>query len=129
MVNPNQAFIIGTDSAVSFGFMTPQSGPFSLSGTYAGGSLAPVDPAVSNVVSIAIAGPSNLTVTSYVSNENGLSQNQASEGITSADAHGRVVVTENGNTTEILYLISPTQFFALSALSTDPSARMDIFEQ
>ena len=61
MVSNNEAFIVGTDAAVSFGFMTAQSGPFtdaSLSGTYAGGSLAPVDANVSNVVSIAIAGSS-----------------------------------------------------------------------
>ena len=127
MINPNQAFIIGTDSAVSFGFMTLQSSGFSLSGTYAGGSLPPVDPdLVSNVVSIAIAGSNNLNVTADVSNKNGLSQNQISAGTTAVDSQGRVVVTENGSTTEILYLISGAEFFALT---TDASARVDFFQQ
>jgi hypothetical protein len=125
MVSDNQAFIIGTDPAVSFGFMTPQS-PFSLSGTYAGGSLAAADPAVSNVVSIAVAGSNNFTATADVSNENGLSQTQVSEDTTPPDHNGRVVVTENGNPTEILYLISGAQFVALS---TDKTARVDIFQQ
>jgi hypothetical protein len=130
MVSDNQAFMIGTDSAVSFGFMTPQSGePFSdasLSGTYAGGSLAPVDPSVSNVVSIAVAGSGSVTVTSDISNANGLSQNQASEGVASVAANGRVAVTENGSTVEILYLASPAQYFALV---TDATARVDLFAQ
>jgi hypothetical protein len=134
LVTTNQAFIIGTDAAVSFGFMTPQSGvPFStasLSGTYAGGSLAPVDSAVSNVVSIDVAGSNNLSVTEDISNDNGLSSPPPpSESTTVPDAQGRVVVTENGNTTEVLYLVSPTEFFALDALSTDPTARVDIFQQ
>jgi hypothetical protein len=130
MVNTNnvEAFIIGTDPAVSFGIMAAQQG-VSLSGTYAGGSLAPVDSAVSNVVSVAIAGSNTLDVTADVSNANGLSQSQVSETTTPPDAQGRVVVTENSNTAEILYLISPTQFFALDALSTDPTARVDIFQQ
>jgi Putative Ig domain len=129
MVNPNQAFIIGTDSAVSFGFIVPQSGPFtdaSLSGTYAGGSLSPVDPAVSDVVSIAIAGSGSFTVTADVSNGNGLSLTQTSAEFGSVPPNGRVVVTENGNPEEILYLVTPAQFFALSA---DPTARVDIFQQ
>jgi Putative Ig domain len=125
LVSPNQAFIIGVDSAVSFGFMTAQSS-FSLSGTYAGGSLAPVDPAISNVVSIALAGSGNLNVTADVSNGNGLSQSQVSEGTTTPDAHGRVVVTENTTTTEVLYLVSPSEFFALAA---DKTARVDIFQR
>jgi hypothetical protein len=128
MVSDNQAFVIGTDSAVSFGFMTPQSA-FSLSGTYAGGSLAPADPAVSNVVSIAIAGSNNLNVAADVSNANGLSQIQDSEETTPPDANGRVLVTLNGNNTDILYLVSPEEFFQLSAVPSDPDVRVDIFQQ
>ena len=128
MVNSNEAFIIGTDSAVSFGFMAAQSVPSTLSGTYAGGSLAPADPAVSNVVSIAIAGSNNLNVTSDVSSKNGLSQNQVAESTTPPDSHGRVEVTQSGNPnpTEILYLVSGAQFVSLT---TDATARVDIFQQ
>lgn len=130
LVTTNTAFIIGTDSAVSFGFMTPQSGsPFmstSLSGTYAGGSLAPVDPSVSNVVSIAVAGLNTLTVTQDVSNANGLNLNQATgtTAMTNA-ATGRFTATL-GTTSEILYLVSPSQYFALA---TDATARLDSFGQ
>jgi len=129
LVTTNQAFIIGTDSAVSFGFMTPQSGsPFtaaSLSGTYAGGSLAPVDPTVSNVASIAIAGSGAINVTADVSSTSGLSQTQTS-GTTSVASSGRAVLTVNGNTTNILYMVLPSQYFSLA---TDSTARVDNFAQ
>ncbi|MGA9968552.1 MAG: hypothetical protein WBQ10_25360, partial [Terriglobales bacterium] len=141
LVSNNQAFIIGTDPAVSFGFMTPQTIPqsgfsnASLSGIYAGGSLAPVDPIVSNVVSSAIAVPGSLTVTADVSNESGLSQIQIASAAQVA-ANGRVQVTVNNNVSAILYMVAPpptpptqgppSQFFQLSA---DPTARVDIFQQ
>jgi hypothetical protein len=140
-VSNNQAFIIGTDPAVSFGFMTPQTIPqsgfssSSLSGTYAGGSLAPVDPVVSNVVSIAIAVPGSVTVTADVSNESGLSQIQIAS-VAQVAANGRAQVTVNNNVSAILYMVSPpptpptqgppSQFFQLSA---DQTARVDIFQQ
>jgi Putative Ig domain len=143
MVSDNAAFIIGADTAVSFGFMTPQVQPgtytsASLSGTYAGGSLAPVDPSVSNVVSIAIAGSNTLNVTADASGPNGLSYNQVAA-TTAVAPSGRVAVTESGNSTaEILYLVSPPpvppaqgppgQFFLLSGQG-DPTARVDIFQQ
>ncbi len=137
LVSPNQAFIIGTDylngtekTAVTFGLMEAQSGePFSqvsLSGTYAGGSLAPVDPAVSNVVSIAVVGSGIIDFTTDISNSTGLSQIQASQNIASLAANGRVVLTENGSTAAILYLVSPSQFFSLP---TDTNARVDVFQQ
>lgn len=141
LVSNNQAFIIGTDPAVSFGFMTPQTIPqsgfssSSLSGTYAGGSLAPVDPVVSNVVSIAIAVPGSVTVTADVSNESGLSQIQIAS-VAQVAANGRAQVTVNNNVSAILYMVSPpptpptqgppSQFFQLSA---DQTARVDIFQQ
>lgn len=133
LVNSNQAFIIGTDTAVSFGFMTPQQTGFALSGTYAGGSLPAVDSSVSNVVSVAIAGTNTLDLTQDISSNNGLSVSQASD--TTAPSAGnptRVVVTQTGNQTQILYLVSSTEFFALDAPSPangDTTARVDIFQQ
>ncbi len=97
LVGTNQAFIIGTDAAVSFGVLTPQSGqPFSstaLSGTYAGGSTAPPSPDVSNAASIALAGGSNFTTTADISDATGLSQVQSAEVISSVDPSGRVQIT------------------------------------
>ncbi len=134
LVSNNQGFIIGVDPAVSFGFMTAQSGPFtdsSLSGTYAGGSLAPVDPNVSNVVSIAIAGSSSFNVTADISGANGLSQSQATAAIGTVPMNGRVVITLNGNPVDIVYLITSGQSTTgqFVALSTDSTARVDIFRQ
>ena len=132
LVTTNQAFIIGTDSAVSFGFMTPQSAPqsgfsdSSLSGTYSGGSLAPVDPSVNNAVSIAIAGAGDLNVTADISGPNGLLSQVQSAATTSVATSGRVVVSQNQSTVDILYMILPAQFFSLS---TDPTARVDLFQQ
>jgi hypothetical protein len=133
LVNSNQAFVVGTDTAVSFGSMTPQQSGFTLSGTYAGGSLPPVDPAVSNVVGVGIAGTSTLDLTQDISSNNGLSVSQSS-GTTapSAGNPARVVVSQSGNQTEILYLVSTTEFFALDAPSPadgDTTARVDIFQQ
>jgi len=134
MVSDNEAFIIGADAAVSFGFMASQAQPgtytsASLSGTYAGGSLSPVDPSVSNVVSIAIAGFNTLNVTENISSPSGLSGNQQIAATTSVQSSGRVTVTENGNPqAAILYMVAPTEFFSLSGQG-DPTARVDIFQQ
>jgi len=134
MVSGNEAFVIGTDTAVSFGFMTQQAQPgtytfTALSGTYAGGSLPPVEPNVSNVVSIAIAGSNTLNLTQNISGPNGLiGQNQIAA-TTAMQSSGRVTVTESGNTqAQILYMVSPQQFFALSGQG-DSTARVDIFQQ
>lgn len=133
MVSNNEAFIIGTDAAVSFGFVTAQSGlPFtaaSLSGTYAGGSLAPVDPSVSNVISIAVAGSGTLNISADASGPNGLSEIPETAATTAVATNGRVVVQVNRNTVEILYMVAPQEFFALDAATGDTTARVDIFQQ
>jgi hypothetical protein len=138
VVSDNEAFIIGTDTAVSFGFMAAQAQPgtytsASLSGTYAGGSLATVDPSVSNVVSIAIAGSNTLDITYDASGPNGLSAQNQIAATTSVQASGRVAVAVGGSTVEILYLVSPPptqgsvgEFFSLTE---DSTARVDIFQQ
>ena len=134
IVNDNEAFVIGTDTAVSFGFMTQQAQPgtytsTSLSGTYAGGSLAPADPNVSNIVSIAIAGSNTLNFTVDTSGPNGLIENQQIPATTSVESSGRVTVTESGNTqVQILYMVSPAEFFAMTGQG-DVTARVDIFQQ
>jgi hypothetical protein len=128
LVNTNQAFIIGTDAAVSFGFMTPQSGTLSLSGIYAGGSTAPPHLSVGNVVSIAVAGPSNLGVISDISDTTGLSQVQTAEGIGNVAPNGRVEIMQGANMIRILYLVSPGQFFGLTTLP-GVNPRLDIFGQ
>jgi len=133
LVTPNEAFIIGTDTSVSFGFMTAQQTGATLSGTYAGGSLPPVDPSVSNVVSIGVAGTNTLNLMQDISSSNGLSFAQSSDATApTVNNPARVEVTQTGNQTEILYLVSSTEFFALDAPSPadgDTTARVDIFQQ
>jgi len=130
LVASNEAFLIGTDSGVSFGFLQGQSGgPYSaasLSGTYAGASLAPVDASVNNQVGIAVVGPNTLTLTTNISNTSGLFQNQTADVGYTVSANGRVALTEDTTTTEILYLISPAQYVGIS---TDANARMDAYQQ
>jgi hypothetical protein len=72
-------------------------------------------------------------LTQDISSNNGLSVSQSS-GTTapSAGNPARVVVSQGGNQTQILYLVSSTEFFALDAPSPatgDTTARVDIFQQ
>jgi hypothetical protein len=130
LVAANEGFLVGTDSGVSFGFLQGQSGgPYSeasLSGTYAGGSLAPVDPTVNNQAGIAVVGSNTLTFTTNISNASGLFQNQTTDVSYTVTPTGRVALTEKTTTEEILYLISPSQYVGIS---TDANARVDAYQQ
>jgi hypothetical protein len=131
LVSQNEAFIIGTDPNVTFGFMESQSGTFtdsSLSGTYAGGSLPPlVANAVSEVDAATADGAGNLTfVTDSSSTGSGISQNASSSGTYSVATNGRGTVTENASTTAIFYMASPTEFWSLS---TDANATVEEVQQ
>jgi hypothetical protein len=130
LVASNEAFLIGTDPGVSFGFVQGQTGgPFSaasLSGTYAGGSLSPVGPTVNNQAGIAVVGSNTLTLTTNISNTSGLFQNQTADVSYTVTANGRVALTEGTSTTEVLYLISPSQYVGIS---TDANARVDAYQQ
>jgi len=134
LVSQNTGFVIGTDLSVDFGFMesqsTPQSGAFttaSVSGTYAGGTVAPVQSSASDEVDIAIGhGAGSLSFTSNISSSSGLIQNQSSSKTYSLIANGRGVIPANGSPTEIFYMVSPTEFFWVS---TDASARVEMFQQ
>jgi Putative Ig domain len=117
LVSQNQAFIVGTDPAVTFGFMESQSGPFtsaSLSGTYAGGSIAPMLSSGANQLDIAVAdGVTNLNpITTDSSTSSGLIQNSTTSATYSVAGDGRGAVTPTG---AIFYMVSPTEFWSLSA--------------
>lgn len=131
LVSENEAFIIGTDPSVTFGFMEPQSGTFansSLSGTYAGGSLPPfVTNAVSQVDAATADGAGSLTfVTDSSSTGSGINQNASSSGTYSVATNGRGTVTENASTTAIFYMASPTEYWSLF---TDANATVEEFQQ
>ncbi len=126
LIAQNQAFVIGTNGAVDFGTMTPQSGSnftnASLSGMYMGGTQQPVydntgDSIWTEVASGNADGNGNLTVTEYQNNsETGLSSGSSSLTYT-VSSTGRVVVlcgTGNsfctaGSSAAIMYMVSDTQ--------------------
>jgi hypothetical protein len=131
MVSPNQAFVIGADAGVTFGFTQFQSGPSpfsaaSVSGTYAGGSVAPVLPGVgaSTQVDIAVAdGVSAIDFTTNSSTSTGLVQNQVTNASFTVASTGMGTVAPSGT---IFYMISPTQFISLF---TDVNATVENFQQ
>ncbi|MGA8150920.1 MAG: putative Ig domain-containing protein [Terriglobales bacterium] len=134
LVSEGTGFILGTDATVAYGFLESQSKPqlglfttASVSGTYAGGTIAPVQSSASHQVDIAAGnGAGGLSFTTDISSSSGLIQNQSSSNTYSLVANGRGVVPANGSPTEIFYLVSPTEFFWVS---TDASARVEMFQQ
>jgi hypothetical protein len=134
LVNEGTGFIIGTDPSVAFGFMEsqskPQSGLFttaSVSGTYAGGTIAPVQSSASDEVDIAIGqGTGSLNFISNISGNSGLIQNQSSSQTYSLVNNGRGVLPANGSPSKIFYMVSPTEFFWVSS---DANARVEMFQQ
>jgi hypothetical protein len=131
-VSTNQAFVLGTDANVTFGFVENQTGgPFttaSLSGTYAGGSLAPVATSASTQVDIEVAdGVSVVNFTTDSSTSAGLGQNLTSSGTyTLPTNNSRGTITVGGTQTEIFYMVSPAEVISLF---TDADATIEIFQQ
>jgi hypothetical protein len=125
LIAANAAFVVGTDSGVSFGGMTPQSGTSftaaSLSGNYLGGGRDPVSAIVDQEVdSVNADGKVNFTGTSDSNGGGGgPSTNKISETYT-VSSSGRVVVSQGSTEAAILYIISATQFAALPAGTNAP---------
>jgi hypothetical protein len=133
MVSTNQGYVMGTDPNVTFGFMENQSGPFSaasLSGTYAGGSIAPVLSTANTQVDILTAdGVSVVNFTTDSSTNSGLIQNQntiGAYGIPAPPNNGRGTITVGGSQAEIFYMISPSEFVSLL---TNADATVEDFQQ
>jgi len=115
LVQANQGFLVGTDTTVTFGFMKAQSGSLTLSGTYAGGSLPPTFSGPSGEVDAASATSGVLTLTYYASTSGGLLANQSVIlGYSSPSTNGRGTIPASGNPTDILYVLSPTEYWDLS---------------
>jgi hypothetical protein len=117
LVQANQGFLVGTDPAVTFGFMKGQSPPLALSGIYAGGSIAPILPGPSGEVDAASAdGSGTLTLTYYASTSGGLLANQSLIlGYSSPPStNGRSTIPASGNPTDILYVVSSTEYWSIS---------------
>ncbi|HXW92573.1 MAG TPA: Ig domain-containing protein [Terriglobales bacterium] len=117
LVQGNEGFLVGTDAAVTFGFMKGQPGPLTLSGTYAGGSIAPTLPGPSGEVAAAVAGSELLTLTYNASTSGGLLENQTaytSYSSPSPSTNGRGTIPQSGSPTAIFYVLSPDEFWSLS---------------
>ena len=138
LVGPNQAFVIGTDTSVVFGTITPQTaGPFlngSLSGPFLGGSQQPVDTNASVEVDQVNANP-DLTLTGTTdTNNNGCgSGNACPEGSSLSSityvvaSNGRTTVSQGSQVGGIMYIISASQVVFLP--TTDSNATLSDFHK
>jgi hypothetical protein len=123
LVSTNQAFVMGTDANVTFGSMEAQTGQLTLSGAYAGGSIAPVLSSAGTQVDIAVTdGVNGLDFTTDSSTSGGLLQNQMANDTYSL-SNGVGTITQSGT---IFYMVSPTEFISLL---TDADATIEVFEQ
>jgi hypothetical protein len=144
LVAQNQAFILGNDASVLFGFGEPQSaGPFtnsSISGTYAG--LAST-PATSNATIFSGeftgdgASPTgNLTGTEDIGDTTGplsgvpfsatYSIPFPTNGSSSTPGRGSVTMISQSGTSGVVYVISPSKFVILPL--NDPNPSVWVFE-
>jgi hypothetical protein len=131
LISQNRGFFVGTGSNSIFGTIEPQTGgPFSnasIAGTYAAGSLAPLDYAnASNEVDV---GPANglgtLTLNGDYSQSDGLGQSLGAVVTYSIASNGRGTAEAQGDqAASVIYVISPTKFIVMMP-KTD--ARMDVF--
>ena len=138
LVAPNQGFVLGTDTGVSFGQFYPQTGGSftnaSLSGLYTGGSDHPEDAnAGSAVASLTSSGAGNLTGLSLNDKGDGSGgQNNAISATYTVAGDGRVVVSESGSTFGYMYIIDTTSALFIPAGGSqngNPDPTLEWFEQ
>lgn len=129
LVTSNGGFVVGTDSAVSYGQFYPQVGSgftnSSFDGAFTGGSNHPQDDLVSEELdSVSADGNGRLTGTSET-NVNGGNPSQASVSATYVvSSNGRVVVTENGSESAILYVVNSDQVLVIPVDSGDSNPKL-----
>ena len=132
LVTANEGFFVGTDPGVTVGFMKPQPTPgtfsvASLSGTYAGGSLAPLLSTASDQIDMASSdGVANLTFTTDIAGSSGLSLNQSTSATYTLDSTGRGTETENSSTAAIFYMVSTSEFWSVAL---NANGMIEIFQQ
>jgi hypothetical protein len=129
LVNSNQGFVVGTDPAVTSGYLEQQTGsPFttgSVIGSHAGGTVSPITSAVTNAASWLLAdGRGNINGTGNTSGPGGPAPQNFTYTYT-VDSTGRAVVQNTGSTIGILYVVSPQKFVMLP--TTDASPALSVF--
>ncbi len=132
MVQANHGFVVGTDSAVTSGYFEAQSAaPFansSIGGSYAGGTVTPVLPQITDAVAWLLAdGSGNVNGTEYTSGPAGAGGPLPLNYTYAVDSTGRAVVQQKGTPIGVAYVISPTNFVLLP--TTDPNPALSIFGQ
>jgi hypothetical protein len=133
LIGPNQAFVVGTNTfSVDFGVMEPQSGSnfnaSSLTGTYLGGSLQPVDASAGEEVDeLQANGTGAFTGTSEQNGSVGTSTSTVSETYV-VSSNGRVVVSQSGTEIGIMYVISASQVVLLPASTSDINPTLSQFQ-
>lgn len=122
LVTTNEAFIIGTDAAVTSGFMESQSGT-TLGAAYVGGSLAPVQSTATDLgqVDYMTNSSGNLAFDTESILGTGLQQSSSS-GTCSLGSNGECAVGTIG----YIFVISPTEFYDLL---TNTDAMVEHFQQ
>ena len=132
LISQNKAFMVSTGSNPDFDWMEPQTGgPFSnasFQGTYAGGSLPPLDYAnAGNEVDVGPAdGSGTFTVGGDSSKSGGIDQSSGTIVSYSIAANGRGTAQSQGDKAPaVVYVISPTKSVVLI---TDTDARVLVFE-
>jgi hypothetical protein len=131
LISQNHAFFVGTGSNSIFGTIEPQTGaPFSnasIAGTYAAGTLPPLDYANgSNEVDV---GPANglgtLTLNGDYSQSGGIGQSLGTVVSYSIASNGRGTAEAQGDQApSVVYVISPTKFVILRS---ETDARVLVF--
>ena len=133
---PNQGFVMGTDTGTSFGQILSQSGsPFgsaSFSGTYLGLNFPELDNlspppcggAALELDNLVADGTGNLTGTSYQNTFFCFASWIPLTETYTVSSSGRGVVTQNGGTNNIFYVVSPTQVISMPATAAYPNVIM-----
>ena len=153
LVQANEGFLVGTDAAVTFGFMKQQSVPTppfslaSLNGLYAGGSIPPTlsAPALSgasvfcpgtwngastNVIcfqevdAASANGTGGLTVNFYANTSMGAFENFTANTGYSLVSNGRGTIPQSGSSAAVFYMVSDDEFWSLSE---NPNGMVIIF--
>jgi hypothetical protein len=115
LVGHNLGFFVGTGSNSIFGTIEPQTGgPFSnqsMQGTYAGGSLAPLDYTNGRnaVVVVSADGLGTITINEDTSKSDGLSQDLGGIANYNIASNGRGTIPGGA----VVYVISPTKWLVL----------------
>jgi hypothetical protein len=134
MISPNRGFVLGTDNAVAFGQIYPQTGSnftnASISGTYTGGSDYPEDGnSGAEVDSLTADGAGSLTGSTQNDSARGPQENPLTSTY-SVTGNGRTVVSQGSTEVGIMYIVSPTSvlFIPVGSYNGNSDPTLDWFQ-